>query len=74
MVIRNASNHAIIAADIGWTAEDVGRYIVHIEPMADGSGYFLLPHQDMPGVPRFKPVKLGNDWVIKTGAIQLECL
>lgn len=73
MVIRNASNHAKIGAKIGWEAEDVGRFIAHIEPKADGSGYFLLPHQDLPGVMPYKPLRLGSEWVIQTGPIDLEC-
>jgi|GEM_PF-6968375 len=72
MVIRNALNHAKIAAEIGWTAEDVSLFIVHIEPKADGTGYFLMPHQDLPGGQRLKPVRLGNKWLIETGPIDLQ--
>lgn len=71
MVIRNASNHAKIGAEIGWTAEDVSQFIVHIEPMANGAGYFLFPHQDFWPQAQPKPLRLGNEWVIKTGKIDL---
>lgn len=73
MVIRNDSNHAKIAAEIGWSQEDVRRFIAHIKPKADESGYFLFPHQDLPGANRYKPLRLGNEWIIQTGSIDLEC-
>lgn len=72
MVIRNVTNDTKIAAAIGWSRDDVNRFIVHVEPKADGSGYILRPHQDMPGGPQLKPVRLGNEWLIYTGPIDLE--
>lgn len=72
MVIRNASNHTKIAAEIGWTAEDVRQFIVRIETMTDDTGYFLYPHQDFWPQAQPKPLRLGNEWVIKTGKIDLE--
>lgn len=72
MVIRNAENHAKIAAEIGWKAEDVAQFIVQIDPMADGQGYLLFPHQNFWANALPKPLRLGNDWVIKTGPIDLE--
>ena len=74
MIIRNAANHAKIASNIGWAVEDVSQYIAHIEPKSDGSGYFLLPHQDLPFGPQYKPLRLGNAWVIQTGPIELDCV
>ncbi|NWA24719.1 hypothetical protein HX866_07435 [Pseudomonas gingeri] len=72
MVTRNIDNDAKIAAVIGWSQQDVSRFIVNVEPKADGSGYILRPHQDMPGGPPLKPLKLGNEWLIYTGPIDFD--